>query len=707
MEKRKLKRPLILSFISISTLFYLLLGYQNEQKLLKPEKHEVEVRLVLVDVIVTKDGEFVTDLTKDDFELHEDGVRVPINSMDLISLEGGEFIPSEKREIETPALPQREKRMIVIFDSVNTIRRELERSKPQIIERLISLFKLGREIMVLELTDKEGMKLIQPFTKDPELLEKAVNKASGSIWIDKSVDELRKAQVIEDEAGLGKEGVTRDYEDKIKEFMDFSYEYYARLRFEKTITGLLALMNTIKEYPGRKAILLISGGIPVVGTARIYDIFNSLGQQKIRRGNKILEALIRFANAHNISLYAVDPGTYIKYLANYPAFAGGSLSFDPYDAIISKRKVAELYWMNMVAEGTGGISLKGARRFENFYQVIKGDLTHYYELSYYPRRKKADGKYHKIKVRVKRSGVKVRFREGYSDYSEDQKGILLFASAAYNPSLFKQIPFRAQAIPLAQGKEKFILWMNLALPVKELILERAEGIPEKTLKLHILVKEPAGENAFTGHINIPIKLTPSFLEFTKKTEYLGYNFHTPELKLKKNKYDVVFALYNEKTDEMGAVEQTLINPDLKSLTQPEIVNVLLGTLSKGIEKGIKPFTIIKKEGALHLTNHKYYPFVVNHFRQGQVIGVFLQIYLPKEEVLIKPQFSFYQEEKEMAKLSGEMVDKYWNERAKIWSGVFYLDISSMLPGDYLLDIKIPVSNLDIELKKEIELEITQ
>jgi hypothetical protein len=34
---------------------------------------------------VTKDGKFVTDLTKDDFELYEDGKKVSINSFELIS----------------------------------------------------------------------------------------------------------------------------------------------------------------------------------------------------------------------------------------------------------------------------------------------------------------------------------------------------------------------------------------------------------------------------------------------------------------------------------------------------------------------------------------------------------------------------------------------------------------------------------------------
>jgi len=702
-----MKRHVFLFLITLLFLFCLLSGFQKQQRLFPPEKHEVEVRLVLIDVIVTKGGEFVTDLIKDDFEIYEDGVEVPINSMDLISLEKGEFITQEKREIESPALPQREKRMIVIFDSLNTIRRELERNKLQIIEKLISLFKMGREIMVLELTDKEGMKMLQPFTREPELLANAVKKASGSIWVEKSTDELKKAQVIEDEAGPGKAGVKRDYEDKIERFTRFSYDYFASRRFEKTINGLLALINTIKVYPGRKTILFISGGIPIVGTARIFDLFNSLEKRGLRSGLEILEAVIHFANAHNITFYALDPDTYVRYLANLPGFAGGSISFDPDDRAKASQKLGELYWMNLVAQGTGGVSLKGAKRFENFYHVVKRDLTYYYELSYYPRRKEADGEYHKIEVKVKRPGVIVRSRKGYSDYSEDQKEILLFASASYNPSLFKQIPFKAQVLPFAQGKDKFILWMNLALPVKKLILETAEEIPSKVLKLSILVKDPSGEKTFTGQINIPLKLTPPFVEHLKKTEYLGYNLRTPELKLNKDIYQAVFALYDEKTGEMGTVEQTLINPNLKRAAQFKIVNAILGTLSSEIEKGIKPFAISKREGTLQLSKHKFNPVVVNNFSQSQTIGVFLQIYSPKEETEVKPQFAFYQEEKEIRKLTGEIVYEYWNGRAKIWSGVFNLDISGVPPGDYLLKIEVPISNLDFRLKKEIELKITK
>ena len=111
-------------------------------------------------------------------------------------------------------------------------------------------------------------------------------------------------------------------------------------------------------------------------------------------------------------------------------------------------------------------------------------MTYYYELSYYPERDKADGKYHKIKVKVNRPGIKIRFRKGYYDYSDEQRESLIFASASYNPSLFNQIPFNARVVPFIRGKNECILWMNLALPVQEVILRDSDARETKILKLN-------------------------------------------------------------------------------------------------------------------------------------------------------------------------------------------------------------------------------
>ena len=74
------QKTIIILLVFVLTFNLYVYGYQEQQKqeLLLQEKHEVKVRLILVDVIVTKDGEFVKDLSKEDFELYEDDKRVPI-----------------------------------------------------------------------------------------------------------------------------------------------------------------------------------------------------------------------------------------------------------------------------------------------------------------------------------------------------------------------------------------------------------------------------------------------------------------------------------------------------------------------------------------------------------------------------------------------------------------------------------------------------
>ena len=76
MEKKKLKKHISIPFLSIGILFLSLYGFQKQEKLFPPERHEVMVQPVLVDVIATdKDGNAVTDLTIDDFEIYEDGIN--------------------------------------------------------------------------------------------------------------------------------------------------------------------------------------------------------------------------------------------------------------------------------------------------------------------------------------------------------------------------------------------------------------------------------------------------------------------------------------------------------------------------------------------------------------------------------------------------------------------------------------------------------
>lgn len=127
----------------------------QEKKDQEALQHEVKVSLVLVDVIVTKDGKFVTDLKMDEIELYEDGVKIPINSLELISFAERKDVTLKEKPGEGiyPRAPA--KKLVVIVDGVNSEERHIRHGAKKIVDDVISLTKLGHEVMIIQLNLKK------------------------------------------------------------------------------------------------------------------------------------------------------------------------------------------------------------------------------------------------------------------------------------------------------------------------------------------------------------------------------------------------------------------------------------------------------------------------------------------------------------------------------------------------------------------------
>ncbi len=167
-----MKKGLLFFLLCFCSLFYWLYGIQQV-------KHEVAVRLVLVDVIATKDGEFVKDLTVEDFEVKEDGKKIPINSFELISFEKRE-LSIQEQEPQRSERPQ--KKLAVIFDGINAWEKDIQENIDKIVDELVPLVKLGNEVMVCQLNEAKGMEVLQPFTSDEGAIRTAVASATGNMW---------------------------------------------------------------------------------------------------------------------------------------------------------------------------------------------------------------------------------------------------------------------------------------------------------------------------------------------------------------------------------------------------------------------------------------------------------------------------------------------------------------------------------------------
>ena len=706
-------------------LVFLALGLIGAAQAPRPkpdERHEVAVRLVLVDVmVVDRDGRFVTDLTKADFEVAEDGKKMDLASAELIELQrAGEAAGAVPHAAAAPAAalsrPPRDSRFIVVFDSINTIQRMLNRSKPEILAKLLSLLDVGQEIVVFELTEDGRMVVLQPLTRDRELIAQAVDKATGSIWVEKAADTLAMPSIIDSAEPITVEGMGVV---GFQQSSQAAYEAETRRRFEKTINGLLGVMNVVKDLEGRKSLLFVSGGIPAlsfirffeggmvedatavqsqVAAAKVQDPFKILGKKGFRTGSEIFDDLVRFANSHNISFYALDPDNYLRYMLgdiafdNFPRAVGrssvGAAGIRRPDEIAEIKK-GEMASLRALAGDTGGAAFLGGDKFENFAAAIERDFARYYELSYEPKRKKADGKYHKIQVKVLRPGLNVRSRLGFLDITEEQRESLAFASASYNPALFKDLPFEARIVPFALGRDKFLLWIHTALSVPQILGQNAAADETVLLKFKLTLDDPSGTSGFLNEAAVPIVLIPSFLERVRRAEYFGWNCASRETALKPRTYRATFAIYDRALDRMGALESPLEIPAVEEGEAPKLLTTTVGMLVATDKAAVIPFTIAQDDGTLDVPNRKFFPMAIAHVRRGQRAALLAQIHAPEDPSKLALTVSAARSGGGAAAVPVQAVSVHdgWSRRTGIWNALYDLELEGLSPGDYSLVLR--------------------
>jgi VWFA-related protein len=131
---------------------------------------------------------------------------------------------------------------------------------------------------------------------------------------------------------------------------------------------------------GRKSVLFVSQGPPVgMPGSPVYPR---------------LEAALQAANRGNVTVHVLDPRPL------------GSAPFGGAEAL------------RRLAQETGGRAIVNTNSPEQGLKDVLADASAYYLVGYAPTRQLSDGKFHKISVRVKRSGVRVSARRGYWAPSE-------------------------------------------------------------------------------------------------------------------------------------------------------------------------------------------------------------------------------------------------------------------------------------------------
>ncbi|MCM3879598.1 MAG: VWA domain-containing protein [Vicinamibacterales bacterium] len=405
---------------------------------------QVEVNYVDVDVVVTDDqGNFVTGLTRDDFEVFENGRPQKIDTFSQVG------IPVEKSidfvhegrlvvaDTQTNRRPFDGRVYVIVLDDLDV---SAMRSTPlkDAARKFVREFMGANDLAAVVYTS--GRKdTAQEFTSNRELLVAAIDKFIGQRMRSLSLERLDSYyQTIafgytsqttpdpgtgsinqQDPAGYGRVSDPTELE-----------------RGTRALTVLDTLKNTA-EFLGsvrgrRKALLFFSEGLDYP----IRDVFGALDATTVIRASQ--DAISMAARA-NVNFYAVDPrglagmttdfmegaglasgaGTPGPILLvpgrNTPAngITGASGTFDVQDELRQEFRTSQ-DTLRELTEETGGFATLDTNNVAPAFERIVDANSRYYVLGYYPPTHPRDGRFYKIEVRVKRPNLRVEARKGYA-----------------------------------------------------------------------------------------------------------------------------------------------------------------------------------------------------------------------------------------------------------------------------------------------------
>jgi VWFA-related protein len=562
----------------------------------------VEVNVVNVDVYATgKDGHRVDGLGKGDFELLEDGKRVAISNFEVV----GEGAPSEAapaggapRVRPDGAAATREDvlTLVVYFDDFNIRPAHRARVLKQLEEFLAHQLLPGDRVMLV--TDDLGLNVRAPFTSDPAVLAKGLREI-GTLTAHGDESDRDRSQAFRSIMTLQQVSL-EDPVDPIpcpQNIVTPAHSYATSRRQEvlRTISSLTVLINSLSGVPGRKALLHVSDGIPLNPGEELFqvllDLCGGLGTPGVGTGvsrgiggdtpdsgatydarsiglkayqaasqamldaqgysvAKNLQALAAHANAQRVTLYTLQASG----LQGFDADA----SVGPEDRLLHAPSVGRSLRTNhqdslrLLADDTGGRSILDANNVLPDLARMREDFSSFYSLGFTPAHA-SDGREHKVEVRARRPGVRLRYRQSYRDKPAGEKMVDRMLAALYYGIEDNPLDITAEIGDIAPAEEgQYAVPIRLKIPLFKLaILNRDEAFQGK-LRLLVATRDAAGGISPMRQVEVPLNIPRK-----EVLNALGqYYIYTLTLKMKPGVQHVAVAV----RDELAAETSYLSRP---------------------------------------------------------------------------------------------------------------------------------------------------
>jgi VWFA-related protein len=554
----------------------------------------LEVNVVNVEVYVTdRDGKRVTDLKRQDFTVSEDGKPVEVTNFAAISSGAAAAAAARTESVRSapapagstaasPAAapgpdPESALSLVVFLDDLHLRPENRTRAVNQIREFLAHSVRPGDRVMVA--SQDLGLRLLQPFTEDRAAIDAALKRA-----------ETGTAHNLDDEARrsafrtmYAMHTISPCAVENVRPIEAYAAE--TRDQALRTASTLTVIINSLAGVPGHRALLFVSDGISVTPGEELFEAMaelcgGSMEPTEMSKGNtdkvprngddgakyspqqaaldaqkysvaQRFEDLAAHASANRVTLYTLQA-------SGLQGLAAGGADLDPGERRLLSSTVQQMQVGNLkgtltaLAADTGGRAILDANDLGPELARMQEDFESYYSLGYTPAHH-GDRQRHKVEVKVKRPGLRLRYRPSYRDKPGLEKAVdrtltALLHGIEDNP-LEVAVELGEQTPDAATGT--WTVPVKLKIPLYKLAIIHTDegGAYRGRLRLLVATQDGKGGTSPVRQVDVPIAIARKEVLSALGQFYL----YTLTLKMPAGEQRVAVAV----RDELGATASYL------------------------------------------------------------------------------------------------------------------------------------------------------
>jgi len=379
----------------------------------------IEVTVANLVVYVTdKKGRAVTDLTKDDFEVLQDGtpkqisnfklytdeiIRHQLTSADAALMPGPTPIPGA--EVPAGPIPVH---LVLYIDNENLEPLDRNRVLSQAREFVRTSLHPPAQMMVVAY--QRSFEVLQEFTSDPDQVlaaMRSVRRYTGG----RSERERTRRDIIDRMKKIDQQDQSGNrYTDRQGQGGEWGEVYQLIDNYAKeTSNGLLFSLDSLRQVitslsglPGKKGIIYVSNGLPMIpGMDLFYELsrvtLNSsiLNEMYDYDRSRLYKQLAATANSQDVTFYAIGAG---GLSLGGIGSAEYSTAQDPLSASVGQHNLTDS--LRYLADETGGLAIVNTNDVGPRLELISQDMYTYYSIGY-PLQASGRDKVHKVKVKLR------------------------------------------------------------------------------------------------------------------------------------------------------------------------------------------------------------------------------------------------------------------------------------------------------------------